>query len=455
MYARTAPEWELVGGDPAPGDPCAYDRLAGFFGETAANAGEVSCWLRRLVSGTDDSIWRGAAADAFRADITEVPKKLDKLHDSYHEASEALRYYGVRLRELQGEADTELGKAVCADEEHAAAIRAMTDPHGIRGPLDPDMIGSAPTMTGPGPSCADPAEGPQVRLAAARAAVERIRQNRETAEAQAIAKLDHASDMGIQNKGLLDRISGWVGDRIDDARDLHHKMLRAIGDLADRLADVLTVVAVALLVVALVAGAAAFVVGTAGGGGLLALSLAGTFTSAAGAAGTVLGWAGIATAVSVGAKVESKLLYHDRDLAWRQLAKDGAFAALGVAGGPVKVSKFVRNSRYFQAAAWRMGELAASGNRVAEFSIKAAQFAGQGASKYQTVRDAVLGTEKTPTLAGTLYSGWKETKGLWDKHKDDPLAILRDPIQTAPGEWERPDGAFIWARDAWRAIAQV
>jgi uncharacterized protein YukE len=121
MYARTAPEWELVGGDPAPGDPCAYETLSGFFGETADNAEQVNCWLRGLARGVDDTIWRGDAANAFREDIDELPKKLDKLYLSYHEASEALRCYGVRLRELQGEADTELGRAVCADEEHAAA----------------------------------------------------------------------------------------------------------------------------------------------------------------------------------------------------------------------------------------------------------------------------------------------------------------------------------------------
>ncbi|MGH8998430.1 MAG: hypothetical protein ACRDY7_03475, partial [Acidimicrobiia bacterium] len=295
-------------------------------------------------------------------------------------------------------------------------------------------------------------EEARARLAKARAAVEQIRQDREGAEAQAVERLEHASDLGLQNKGFFDRIAGWVGDRIDDARDLHHKMLRAIGDLADRLADVLTIVAIALVVVAAVAAVAVMVVGTGGTGGALALGLAGSAWSASGTALTAAGWA---TLASVGAKAESKFLYHDPDLAWSQLVKDGAIAGLGVAGGPVKAVRFIKGSRYLQAAAWKMGELAVSGNRVAQFSIKAAQFAGRGAGRYQQLHDKVLGTAEDPTLAGMVHTGWKESQALWDKHKDDPLAIFTDPVRTSPGPREEPDGAGVWFKDFGRAVAQV
>ncbi|MEW6471965.1 MAG: putative T7SS-secreted protein [Actinomycetota bacterium] len=455
MYARTAPEWELVGGDPTPGDPCAYDTLSSFFGETAHRAGEVSCWLRRLAEGTDETIWRGEAADAFRADISELPRKLDKLHDSYQDASEALLSYGARLRQLQGQADIELGKAACADEEHAAAIRAMTDPQGVTAPVNPEMIGSAPPLGGPGPCGSDAAEGPAARLAAARAAVERIRQERETAEAQAVAKLEHASDIGMQNKGLLDRISGWVGDRLDDARDFHHKMLRAIGDLADRLSDVLTIVAIALVAVAAVAFVAGFVLSTAGVGGAFLPGLLALSGKVWAASGTAFVWAAWAKLTSVGANAESKLLYHDPDVSWGQLAKDGALAGLTAAGGPVKAAKFVRDSRYVQAAAWKMGELAVSGNRVALFSVKAVQFGGTGVTQYNKLHDKILGTSTDPTLAGMIHKGGTKAHKLWDKHKDDPLHIFTDPVQTSPGEWKDPDGVGVWVMDFGRAVARI
>jgi hypothetical protein len=334
-----------------------------------------------------------------------------------------------------------------------ALVDRMAGPAGVGVP-GPATVGPGPSLPGAapaGPNPAGTAEEPAARLAAARAAVERIRQERETAEAQAVATLEHASDLGIQNKGLLDRIGGWAGDRLEDARSLHHKMLRVIGDLADRLADVLTVVAVALVAVAVVATFAAFVVSTAGGGGVLAASLIGMYGGAATASSTVFGWAAIAAAVSVGAKAQSKLLYDDPDLAWSQLVKDGALAGLGLAGGPIKATRFVRDHRYVQAAAWRMGELAASGNRVAQFSVKATHFAGLGADKFEDLHRLVHGTPGNPSVVGTMASSWKASTQLWDKHKDDPLAIFREP-ETSPRPSKEPDGVGVWVKDFGREL---
>ncbi|MGH9041158.1 MAG: hypothetical protein ACRDZ3_13110 [Acidimicrobiia bacterium] len=74
---RAPAEWEIVGGDPAPGDPTAFEVLAGFFADTAADAAEVEGRLRRLAEGTDDSIWQGEAADAFREEIGKLPGPLE------------------------------------------------------------------------------------------------------------------------------------------------------------------------------------------------------------------------------------------------------------------------------------------------------------------------------------------------------------------------------------------
>src|SRR5262245_56047888 len=100
MYGRFALEWELVGGDPTPGNPEAYSSLSDFFEGTAQNAEEAARRLRSMALNCDDSVWRGDAADAFREDLGQLPQKLDKLHNSYHEASEALRIYGVSLRQF-------------------------------------------------------------------------------------------------------------------------------------------------------------------------------------------------------------------------------------------------------------------------------------------------------------------------------------------------------------------
>ena len=465
MYSRFAIEWELVGGDPTPGEPVAYSTLSDFFEGTAQTACEAGRRLRALALNADDSVWRGEAADAFREDLGELPRKLDQLYDSYHEASEALRLYGVSLRQMQCRADTELQTAVAADEEIRRQVDALLDSIAGGGggaaalttPRTPTPLGPGPTTVGPihpdaagaaGGSGRDPAEDARARLAAARSAVEQIRQEREAEEGKAVAKLEHASDIGIHNKGLLDRIGGWVSDRIDDLDELHHKMLRAIGDLADRISDIVTVVAVALVVVAAVAALAVFVVGS---GGFAGAVMAGAW-SAGGSGFLVAGWAKL---VSVGAKTGSKLAYHDPDLSWSQLVKDGALAGLTVAGGPVKAAKALRSHKYFQAAAWKMGELALSGNRVARFSIKAGQLAGAGAGRYQGIHDKIFGTREAPTLAGMIHKGWSKSEKVWHKHKDDPLAIFTDPIQTSPGEWKEPDGSGVWIRDFGRAIVQL
>jgi hypothetical protein len=282
--------------------------------------------------------------------------------------------------------------------------------------------------------------------------VEQIRQEREAEEGKAVAKLDHASDIGIHNKGLLDRIGGWVGDRIDDLQDLEHKMLRAIGDLADRISDVITIVAVALVAVAFVAVIAAAVVGTGGTAAFVLGALSTWAWSAGTSLFTVAAWSKL---VSVSAKAESKLLYHDPDIAWSQLVKDGALAGLTVGGGPVKASQFLRSHKYSQAAAWKMGELALSGNRVAMFSIKAAEFTGKWGGRYQQFHDKLLGTRQNPTLLGMLDKAEAKGEKIWFKHKDDPLAIFMDPIQTSPGPGKPPDGVGVWVRDFGRAIAQV
>ena len=160
--------------------------------------------MRSLALNADDAVWRGDAADAFREDIGELPKRLDKLHNSYHEASEALRIYGVSLRQLQARADTELHKAVIADEEIRRQVDALMNSMSGTGPVTAPPVGVGPGPTAPfGPglegatngSGNDPTEDARARLAAARAAVERVRQERETEEGKCVAKLDHAWDV--------------------------------------------------------------------------------------------------------------------------------------------------------------------------------------------------------------------------------------------------------------------
>ena len=74
--------WEVVGGDPAPGEPDAYFELARALGATASNAEDAHRRLRAIGDQVDESIWRGEAADAFREKIGELPDKLKQLFEA-------------------------------------------------------------------------------------------------------------------------------------------------------------------------------------------------------------------------------------------------------------------------------------------------------------------------------------------------------------------------------------
>ncbi|MGH8905777.1 MAG: WXG100 family type VII secretion target [Egibacteraceae bacterium] len=108
--------WAALGGDPAPGDPGAFDGLARAFSTTAGNAGEAQSRLNAFAASVDDSIWRGEAADAFREKIAELPPRLAKLHDSYQAASEGMGGYARALGDLQSQARALLARAQGARE---------------------------------------------------------------------------------------------------------------------------------------------------------------------------------------------------------------------------------------------------------------------------------------------------------------------------------------------------
>lgn len=100
----TTLRWAPLGGDPTPGEPRAFAVLATPLSDDASAAGDACSTLHRLATSVDGTVWRGDAADAFLAELEELPPQLEKLHDSYQRASEALGVYGRVLVGLQEEA---------------------------------------------------------------------------------------------------------------------------------------------------------------------------------------------------------------------------------------------------------------------------------------------------------------------------------------------------------------
>ncbi len=58
--------WDAVGGNPAPGQPEAFDALARKFSAIASDAADAKSKLDRFGRGVDDSVWRGNTAGAFK-----------------------------------------------------------------------------------------------------------------------------------------------------------------------------------------------------------------------------------------------------------------------------------------------------------------------------------------------------------------------------------------------------
>src|SRR2546430_17602093 len=95
-------DWELVGGNPVPGDPATVSARAQDFRTICDDAGDVHRRLKQVQDSVDDAIWRGKAAGEFRGKIEKLPEHLEKLHDSYDKAAAGTATYAVTLRDLIG-----------------------------------------------------------------------------------------------------------------------------------------------------------------------------------------------------------------------------------------------------------------------------------------------------------------------------------------------------------------
>lgn len=277
--------WNVVGGNPAPGDPAAYDELAGRLRRTASNAENAHRRLSSLKDSVDDSIWKGEAADAFKEQIGKLPGDLKKLFESYEAAADAMAGYGRTLTTLQ----TEAGKLV--DDAELAQTDEETHRQGLHDALAADP--ATPT------TFYDQAtEQARQRIRDAKAGIDAIRERRHGAETKAIDGLGHAGDIGIQNKK-------W-----------YQKALAALADAAEFVAFTLAVIAIVVVVVVLLTNPA--------GWAALGAALA--------AAAPLFAWSTTASAVAVLAKVAGKRL-GDQDVSWREIGLDAFWLGLSFGAG--------------------------------------------------------------------------------------------------------------------------
>jgi len=231
----TTLSWDLVDGNPAPGDRSVYRELSTDLAGTARTAQRALQRLDHFGRSCDESVWRGEAADAFRAKIKELPPKLEKLHRSYGTASRAMGAYGSVLDDLQPRARSLLAAAQEAlrDEvvQTAARDRARAEAP------DSGFLGLSTPST-PFDQAVEEAKNRQRNI---RRQIDDLRDQRKAAERRVVAGLDRAHDQGIKN-------DSWI-----------EKRLQGIDKWVDKHADILRKVSGALKIVSAVAGVLSFI----------------------------------------------------------------------------------------------------------------------------------------------------------------------------------------------------
>lgn len=93
----TTHAFPALGFDPAPGSPDALLDLAASCRELGVDLAEDAGRVQALSAGG----WRGAAADAFRHRLEDLPPDLDRAGDAYSLACTALSRFGSELRDAQ------------------------------------------------------------------------------------------------------------------------------------------------------------------------------------------------------------------------------------------------------------------------------------------------------------------------------------------------------------------
>ncbi|MGH8999721.1 MAG: hypothetical protein ACRDY7_10065 [Acidimicrobiia bacterium] len=208
-------------------------------------------------------------------------------------------------------------------------------------------------------------------------------------------------------------------------------------------------------------------------------TLAGPAMMLWGASKAVGTYAAVSTAISVGAKGTSKVLYNDGDLALGDLLVDGGLAVAGLASAGVIGGKSgllkggikaLKSTKSFQA----LGRVARTGSNLS--ALKGVRTGVQVATghvrtfaddvivkakplidKGTALKEKVLGTELVPTGWGMVHAGVRmavpldagsaikgELSPLWDKYHDDPLKIVRPvEVSAVPGAGPRVTGVPI------------
>ncbi|MSS84583.1 HNH endonuclease [Actinomycetaceae bacterium WB03_NA08] len=118
-------DWSLVGlaSDPTPGSTHGVDSLARRFCQVEDTAREAGSILARV--DTAHGVWEGHAAEAFSAQVSDLPANMSKCEMAYGMVADALAAWSSAMDSCQGQADRGLEDALGAQADIDAAQAAL------------------------------------------------------------------------------------------------------------------------------------------------------------------------------------------------------------------------------------------------------------------------------------------------------------------------------------------
>ncbi|MDU0292960.1 WXG100 family type VII secretion target [Saccharothrix longispora] len=304
--------WEVLGGDPVPGEPEQVRRIARRFGDICADATSAHARLDAVGKRLGAATWTGAAAEAFGRSIADLLPDLRKMDVSFDRASHALTDYAAALEEAQNTA-----RRARSDAQQAADDRTVASNHELQAEQEAGRFHATARDAGLGATAAraervvalaagdaageslhrqradhqdarrtraewdaerarDRARGAarvvaesEARLRAARSLADTARELRVDAGRRAVAELDEAGDAGIPNRTFI----GEVGKHVTNF--VRSPEFDQILSVLDGAADVLLALAP---IVPFAAAAVGGVVGIAGGPAGIAAGVAAGFS---------------------------------------------------------------------------------------------------------------------------------------------------------------------------------
>jgi uncharacterized protein YukE len=120
-------DWSILGGNPAPGSPDAFEAIAQALAPLVDHAESSGESIRAMAQQAGSSLWLGTAAQAFAESVHVIPTDLDNLVTAHQTAIFALNDYADTLSTQQQQASQVLAAALSAQSDIDSASTALSN----------------------------------------------------------------------------------------------------------------------------------------------------------------------------------------------------------------------------------------------------------------------------------------------------------------------------------------